>query len=71
MEFAARDDTASLTSGERRALTAHIETGFAQADRGELIDGAQARSEIQEMKDDWRRERASKPRVITLSGDEH
>jgi hypothetical protein len=39
---------------ERRALTAHIEKGYLQAERGELIDGAQARRKIQAMKDDWR-----------------
>ena len=39
---------------QRAAIAAHIETGLAQAERGELIDGAQARQEIQEMKDDWR-----------------
>jgi hypothetical protein len=32
----------------------HIEEGYQQAERGELIDGAQARREIQAMKDDWR-----------------
>jgi hypothetical protein len=35
-------------------LAAHIEEGYLQAERGELIDGAQARREIQAMKDDWR-----------------
>jgi hypothetical protein len=40
-------------------LTAHIDEGFLQAERGELIDGAQARLEIQEMKDDWRRNRST------------
>jgi Arc/MetJ-type ribon-helix-helix transcriptional regulator len=39
---------------ERRALSAHIEEGYLQAERGELIDGAQARREIQAMKDVWR-----------------
>ena len=39
---------------ERRALSAHIEEGYLQAERGEVIDGAQARREIQAMKDDWR-----------------
>jgi hypothetical protein len=31
-----------------------------QAERGELIDGAQAGREIQAMKDGWRREHSSK-----------
>ena len=56
----AQDAEESWTDEERRALTAHIEDGFLQAERGELIDGAHARREIQGMKDDWRKERASK-----------
>ncbi len=39
---------------ERQALSAHIEEGFQQAERGELIDGEQARREIDGMKNDWR-----------------
>ena len=50
----AQDAEESLTGEERRALSAHIEEGYLQAERGELMDGAQARREIQEMKDDWR-----------------
>ena len=42
------------------ALSAHVEEGFLQAERGELIDGDQARREIQTMKDKWLQERASK-----------
>jgi Arc/MetJ-type ribon-helix-helix transcriptional regulator len=49
-----QDAEESWTDDERRALSAHIEEGYLQAERGELIDGAQARREIQEMKDDWR-----------------
>jgi Arc/MetJ-type ribon-helix-helix transcriptional regulator len=49
-----QDAQESWTDEERRALPAHIEEGFMQAERGELMDGAQARREIQEMKDDWR-----------------
>jgi Arc/MetJ-type ribon-helix-helix transcriptional regulator len=56
----AQDAEESWTPEERRALTAHIEDGFQQAERGESIDSAQARREIQGMKDDWKRERASK-----------
>jgi predicted transcriptional regulator len=44
----------SWTVEERHALTAHIEEGFLQAERGELIDGTEARREIQGMKDNWR-----------------
>jgi Arc/MetJ-type ribon-helix-helix transcriptional regulator len=49
----AQDAEESWTDEERRALSAHIEEGYPQAERGELIDGAQARWEIQAMKDDW------------------
>jgi predicted transcriptional regulator len=34
----------------------HIEEGYSQAQRGELIDGDQARREIQAMKIVWRQE---------------
>jgi Arc/MetJ-type ribon-helix-helix transcriptional regulator len=50
----AQDAEESWTDEERRALSAHIEEGYLQAERGELTDGAQARREIQAMKDDWR-----------------
>ena len=50
----AQDAEESWTDEERRALSAHIEEGYQQAERGELIDGAQARREMQAMKDDWR-----------------
>ena len=54
----AQDAEESWSDEERRALTAHIEEGFLQAERGELIDGAQARQEIEAMKDNWLQERA-------------
>ena len=50
----AQDAEESWTDEERRALSSHIEEGCLQAERGELIDGAQARREIQAMKDHWR-----------------
>ena len=53
----AQDAEESWTEQERQALAAHIEEGFTQAERGELIDGTQARQEIQTMKDNWRRDR--------------
>ena len=56
----AQDAEESWTDEERRALTAHIEKGFLQAERGELIGGARARREIREMKESWRQERAPK-----------
>jgi Arc/MetJ-type ribon-helix-helix transcriptional regulator len=46
----AQDAEESWTDEERHALAAHIEEGYRQAERGELIDGAQARQEIQAMK---------------------
>jgi Arc/MetJ-type ribon-helix-helix transcriptional regulator len=56
----AQDAEESWSEEERRVLAAHIEHGFAQAKRGDLIDGEQARHEIQAMKEDWRRERSSR-----------
>src|SRR5664279_2636878 len=53
----AQDAEESWTDDERRALSAHIEDGYLQAERGEVIDGAQARRDIQAMKDDWRSSR--------------
>jgi antitoxin ParD1/3/4 len=53
----AQDAEESLTDEDRRALSAHIEEGYQQAERGELVDSAQARREIQAMKDDWRSSR--------------
>ena len=47
----AQDAEENWTEEERRALSSHIEEGYRQADRGELIDGAQARREIQALKD--------------------
>src|ERR1022692_3821104 len=56
----AQDAEETWTDEERRALSAHIEEGYLQAERGELIDGAQARSDIEAMKDNWLKERAPK-----------
>jgi Arc/MetJ-type ribon-helix-helix transcriptional regulator len=55
----AQDAEESWTEEERRALSAHIDEGYLQAERGELIDGEQARQEIQAMKEKWRGERSS------------
>jgi len=54
----AQDAEESWTHEERRALSAHIEEGYQQAERGELIDGAQARRDIQAMKENWREGRS-------------
>jgi Arc/MetJ-type ribon-helix-helix transcriptional regulator len=56
----AQDAEESWTDEERRALSAHIEEGYLQAERGELVDGAQAQRDIQEMKRNWHHERSSK-----------
>jgi Arc/MetJ-type ribon-helix-helix transcriptional regulator len=50
----AQDAEESWTDEERRALSSHIEEGYLQAERGELMDGEQVRHEIQTMKADWR-----------------
>jgi antitoxin ParD1/3/4 len=54
----AQDAQESWTDEERRALSAYIEEGYQQAERGELIDSAQARREIQAMKESWREGRS-------------
>jgi Arc/MetJ-type ribon-helix-helix transcriptional regulator len=56
----AQDAEESWTEEERHALASHIEEGFAQAERGELIDGTQARRELQISKSNWLQERSSK-----------
>lgn len=43
-----------LPDDERRAIWAHVELGFQQAERGEVIDAEQARAEIGLMKEAWR-----------------
>ena len=54
----AQDAEESWTDEERRAMSAYIEEGYLQAERGDLIDGAQSRVEIQAMKENWRHERS-------------
>ena len=54
----AQDAEESWTDEERRALSAHIEEGCQQAERGELIDAGQARREIDAMKQKWREGRS-------------
>jgi hypothetical protein len=56
----AQDAEESWTDEERSALSAHIEEGYFQAERGKLTDGAQAQRDIKAMKDNWHRERSSK-----------
>ena len=50
----AQDAEESWTDEERRALSAHVEEGYQQAERGELIASRQARHEIDAMKQKWR-----------------
>lgn len=50
----AQDAEESWTDEERRALSAHIEEGYQQAERGQLIDATQARRDIAGMKEKWR-----------------
>jgi hypothetical protein len=50
----AQDAEESWTDEERRVMAAHIEEGYLQAERGELIDGARGRLEIEAMNDEWR-----------------
>lgn len=54
----AQDAEESWTKEERHALAAHIESGYQQAERGELTDPAQARREIQLSKENWRERRS-------------
>jgi len=50
----AQDAEESWTDEERRALSAHIEEGYQQAEGGQLIDGTQGRRDIEAMKEKWR-----------------
>jgi putative addiction module CopG family antidote len=54
----AQDAEESWTDEERHALSAHIEEGYQQAERGELIEGTQSRREIEAMKEKWREGRS-------------
>jgi antitoxin ParD1/3/4 len=56
----AQDAEESWTDEERRALSGHIDEGYQQAERGELIDGKQARREVQAMKENWRERHSPK-----------
>jgi putative addiction module CopG family antidote len=50
----AQDAEESWTDEERSALAAHIEEGYQQAERSQLIEAGQARREIDAMKQKWR-----------------
>jgi len=47
-------------AGDKLQTRQHIEEGYSQAERGELIDGDQAQLEIQGMKATWRQEHANR-----------
>ena len=50
----AQDAEESWTDEERQALSAHLEEGYLEAERGELIGAAEARRQIETMKEQWR-----------------
>jgi hypothetical protein len=54
------DAEESWSDEERQALSAHIEEGYLQAERGELVGGDQARRDIQSMKTAWHQDRTPK-----------
>ena len=49
----AQDTEQDWTEEERRAISAHIEEGLRQADRGELVDGDEARRRMQPLKEQF------------------
>lgn len=53
----AQDAEESWTEEERRMFSRHIEEGFRQSEAGDLVNGEQARRDIQTMKDAWRASR--------------
>jgi len=44
-------------SAEHQFLVSHIEEGYLQAEKGMLVEGDQARQQIQAMKEYWRSSR--------------
>ena len=55
----AQDAEESWTNEERQALAERLEHGYLQAERGDLVDGAQVRREVQATKDSWRQKHSS------------
>ena len=53
----AQDAEESWTDEERQALSAQIEEGFLQAERGELMGATEARRQIEAMKEQWHSQR--------------
>lgn len=54
----AQDAEESCGEDERRALVAHIEEGYQEAERGDFSDPGQARREIDALKTKWRERRS-------------
>jgi len=55
----AQDAEESWSDDERRALSAHIEEGYQQAIRGELIEATEVRRDLETMKEKWRESRSA------------
>ena len=51
----AQDEVETWSEEERQAVSSHVEEGFLQSERGELIDGEQVRRDLDAMKEMWRR----------------
>ena len=51
--------TENWTDEERREAMLHVEGGFQQAERGELLDAAEARRRIDALKRDWLQQRSA------------
>ena len=47
------------TDEERRAVKFHVEEGFQQAERGELLDPDEVRQRVEAMKQGWRQQRSA------------
>lgn len=56
----AQDAEERWTEEERRAISARIDEGFEQAERGELIDGERAWQDIDAMKQQWLTQRSGR-----------
>jgi Arc/MetJ-type ribon-helix-helix transcriptional regulator len=50
----AQDAEEAWSEEERRAIAHHIEDGYLQAERSDYLPAAEARRDIQAMKDAWR-----------------
>ena len=55
----AQDAQSTWSDEEVSRFAEHIEAGYQQAERGELIGGSQAREQIQTLKQEWRQSRSA------------